>query len=129
MALADRSAATALKLLTKYGQNVTLRRVTVKGAYNSATGKTAAPTTAEVTVKAHPTDFNSGNRSANTQVNTGDKLILIAGSSISRPQIGDTITIGSDRYTIVPRSANGQEVEAVVVSGITVLYKIHGRLS
>lgn len=130
MALADTSAATALKLLKKYGRSVVVTRVTAPGTYNSSTGKTSTPTTASATIKAYVTDFQVRGFSApNIQVKSGDKMMIVAATGFSAPKHGDTFTVGGETYTIVPITDNGMEVVTIYVKETPVLYKIHGRKS
>lgn len=130
MGLAESSSATALKLITKYGKSVVVTRVTVPGVYDTATGKTSAPTTAQQTIKAYVTDFQArGFNAPNILVKTGDKMILVAGSGFTKPDLGDTFTVGGITYSIVPIKDNGMEIVTVSVKEVDVLYKIHGRHS
>lgn len=130
MALADSASRTALKLIAKHGKTISVSRVTVPGAYDTATGTTSEPTVATVSVKAYVKDCDSSPyRAPNVLVKTGDKELLIAASGFSKPDIGDTFTVGGVIYTIVPVESNGLGIQTVSVGETDVLYKVHGRAS
>jgi len=129
-AFADRMAATGLRLLTKYGKSITVTRITAPGAYDSSSGKTAAPTTVTVNAKCYPKDFDSSySNRPNLLLKSGDKQLIISASGFSKPSLGDWFTIDGVKYTIVPIREGGLEIETIFAQEIPVLYYVHGRRS
>lgn len=91
----DRAAATALKLLTKFGQSITLTSVTT-GAYDPATGMQAT-TTSTSTPKGLLTKHNARDVDG-TLIMHGDKKLLLDASTAIKTD--DTVTVGSTVYSI-----------------------------
>ena len=92
----DRAAATALKLLTKYGRSVTVTSVT-PGTYDPAAGSitnTTATSTAKGLVTEHKATDIDG-----TLIKAGDKKLLLDSSAVI--SIDDSVTVGSDVYSVV----------------------------
>ncbi len=119
-----RAAATSLRLLTKYGQAVTLRTITA-GTYDPATGtNTQAPAdTARVGALFDYTDQGREGQQyvRGNLVLTGDKQILVdATASIALTD--RIVTAAGLVYSIV-------SVAEVNPAGTRVLYDIHGRVS
>lgn len=128
MGLAETSAKTALNMLTKFGRNITVSRVTSAGTYNGDTGKTSAPSISSAVVKGYLKDYDSRARSSpNLLIQTGDKEFIVSARNFSKPSLADTFTVDGERYTIVPIRESGLEIQTIEVSGLPVLYKIHGR--
>lgn len=125
MSVYDRAAATALRMLEKYGQDVTHRAYTA-GTYNPATG-TAAPTTTDTTRKGALLSYGSGGASM-ARINTtvrgelvqvSDKRLLLDGSAGVSPQ--DRIIVAGVEY--VPVS-----IDDISPAGTRVMLDIHARV-
>lgn len=117
------TAATSLKLLTRFGRTVTLRRQ-VAGAYDPATGS-ATVTTTDYTGKGAIFDFDERRLGTvfapGSTIQMGDKYLLLAPDGITvAPAPGDFLIFGSDTWNIV----NKKSVEP---AGIVVLYELHLR--
>lgn len=112
-----KSAATALKLLTKFGQTVTRRNYSV-GVYDPTTGANAV-TYADTTWKGALLDFGSGKTlERGGLIQVGDKRILAEPSMA--PQLEDHIIVGVVEYSIV-------SIGEVNPAGTVVLYDVHCR--
>lgn len=109
--------AAAARLLTTYGQPMTLRKRT-PGAYNPATGA-AAVTQADTTVQgadfAMPEAMIDG-----TNILRGDRQVLISGGG-SVPDAGDLLVAGGVARNIV-------SVKATAPAGTVVIYELVTRL-
>lgn len=113
-----KSAATALRLLTKFGQAVTLRKQTA-GAYDPATG-TAAITTSDTTGNAAVLEFSNGERyQAGTTIQEGDKKALLNAIAVT-PAPNDLLIVGSATWTIL-------SIKTLAPAGTVVLYELHLR--
>ena len=113
------SAATALRLLTKFGQDVTLRSVTI-GAYDTATGANAI-TTSDTTVKAAILDFKSRFGIGQTEIDlvqAGDKHCLMQAGTI--PNLQDVVVVGTKIYSVL-------SIGEVNPAGTPVMYSLHLR--
>ena len=112
-----KSAATALKLLTKFGRTVTRRNYTV-GTYSPSTGANAV-TYADTTWKGALLDFGAGKTlERGSLIQVGDKrLLLEAGAA---PQLEDHMIVGSTEYAII-------SVGEVNPAGTSVLFDLHLR--
>lgn len=123
MTIYDRAAATALRLLTKYGQTVTLRRITT-GDYDPSTGS-ASQTTTDYTASAAKFDFDfrmSGMTFVpGTLIQSGDKQIFMSAHSLGiTPAPGDQVIIGVDTWPVMG-------VKELKPADTAVLYEILGR--
>jgi|SRR3990170_768511 len=91
----------ALKLLTKHGQDITLR-ATVVGAYNPASG-TATTTVTDTTRKGAIFDYKLvvyGNDTINnTLVQAGDKRLYMDANG-SAPTLNDQVIVGGVTWQI-----------------------------
>lgn len=96
MSLYENLAATALRLLAKYGAPTTIQRVTI-GAYNPATG-TASNSTSNLTttglVRLYQNKLIDGER-----VKVGDKEVVLSNEQI--PLLSDKIIVDSVPWSIV----------------------------
>ena len=111
------NAATVLRLLTKYGQDVTLRSYT-PGTYNPATG-TATPTQTDTTRKGAIFDFGAGQTlERGTLIQGGDKRLLVDPTASINPQ--DHFIVGGVEYVIV-------SIGELNPAGTRILYDIHLR--
>lgn len=110
-------AATALRLLTRFGQSVTLTQETAP-AYDSTT-MVVTPTTATYSRKAVLVDYDRINFGTvlqdGTQEETTDKRAYVDAGTIS-PEVGNTLTFPNG---LVYRICN---VKTVAPGGTAVLY-------
>lgn len=115
----SRTAATALRLITKFGADVT-RTATTPGTYNPATG-TTTPTTANTTRKGAKFPFANGVTSVRGQLIQSEdaELLLDAEGSVD---LTDRYTVGGTVYTVV-------SFEALAPAGTVVLNTLHIRKS
>lgn len=118
-----KSAATALRLLTKFGRTVTLRKQTA-GAYDPATSSSTVTTT-DYTGTGALFDFNErllGTQFADGQTyQVGDKKLLLAPAGITTdPAPGDLLIFGSDTWTVL-------NIKTLEPAGTPVLYELHLR--
>lgn len=112
-----KAAATALRLLTKFGRDVTLRNYTV-GTYDPATG-TNSVSTSDVTVKAAVLDYGAGQmEQAGNLIQSGDKRCLVQAGTV--PALEDHVIVGSKDYSIL-------SVGEVNPAGTPVIYNLHLR--
>ena len=113
----SKSAASALKLLTKFGQNVTRRAYTI-GTYDPATGL-VTNTYADTTLKGVLFDFASGQTlERGTLIQTGDKRLYVDASATISPQ--DHFIVDTIEYTIV-------SIGELKPAGTSILFDIHLR--
>jgi hypothetical protein len=125
MALYSKLATTALRLLTKYGAEVTLRQSSVgSGDYDPPTGAVTREADVDTTRKALLLDqpgsqisqrFGNNNQ-ANSLVQQGEKWLYIDANGVA-PALQDKIIISHVKYTIV-------DVQEMGPGGIAVLYMI-----
>ena len=112
-----KSAASALKMLTKFGQSVTRRSYTA-GTYDPATGL-VTPTTADTTRKGALFDFGEGQTlERGTLIQSGDKRLLLDATATVLPQ--DHFIIGGTENVIV-------SIGEINPAGTVVLYDLHLR--
>lgn len=111
-------ATTAVSLLTKFGQNVTLRK-TNAGAYDASAGSVASTPT-DSTLKGALFDFPLGTREfEGTLVEKNDKYLLLAANG-AIPSVDDAVIVGGVQFTIIA-------VKTLSPAGTTVLYTLHLR--
>lgn len=94
-------AATSLKLLTKFGRDVTYRQIG-DAVYNSNTG-TITPTETNITVKGADFDFKdktSGNQFFTENIQENDRYILLQ-PSIAGGTVNDKIIIGTVLWNVI----------------------------
>lgn len=119
MTIYDRAAATANRMLAKYGMEVTLHRVTT-GAYDPATG--SAPTTTADYIGTGAV-FDYAQRDIDgSLIKSGDQKLLMSpfqtdGSAMPVPTTSDKILIGSTVYSIQPS-------KTVAPAGTNVLFEL-----
>ena len=91
-------ASTAARLLTKYGQTVTLSRET-SGTFNPVLGSYASPSATSWTGKGAAFNYNK-NEVDGTQIRADDLRLTL--EAVSTPPItGDTVTVNGIDYTAV----------------------------
>ena len=114
----DRMAATALRLITQYGEAITLTRAT-PGAYDPTTGTTAAGSTANYNGFGVPIDYDQSEKFSD-QIKQGDsRLFINAVSTI--PQPADTLTLDSIVYRVM-------DVRKYTINSEHVLYELQLRV-
>lgn len=110
------SAATARRLLDKFGQTVTLTR-TVAGGYDPATGVTTPDVTDTATVKAALLPYSNGDKlAAGGVIRTGDRKAYIAPDTTFAP---DALTKLTEADGTVWQL---ESVEPLAPAGVPVLY-------
>lgn len=88
---------TANSMLSEFGQSVTITRKT-SGAYDPAFGSVTITTTTQTGTGAI---FDYGDRDINgTLVLQGDKKLLLSQIGIDDIEVNDTVTLGSNTYTV-----------------------------
>lgn len=93
-----KSKATAIALLTKFGQSVLLRNVTI-GTYDPSTGANAV-TSSDISVNAAMFDFGKGQTEMfGNLVQTGDKRCVM--SATATPSLEDKVVVGGKEYAII----------------------------
>jgi hypothetical protein len=94
LALSGPLRKVASKVITKFGGEVTIRRITV-GAYNTSTG-TAAETTSDTVLRGVVEDVNV--REVNDLIQSGDKRLTVAAADVAAvPSTADRVLIGGVR--------------------------------
>lgn len=94
-----KTAATAARLLERFGRSATLNRTT-PGAYNPATGAPAAGTTTPHACTAALFEYSQRDIDG-THIRVGDQRAYIAPDIAVTPQTGDTLTIGGDAWSVI----------------------------
>lgn len=116
-AFTDNMPATALRLLTKYGEAVSLSRVT-EGSYDVSNGTVAAGSTTNYTGYGAPVDYIAAEIDG-TVIQQGDVRLLLNQTS-TEPAVGDTCTLNSIVYRVV-------NVDRSRASGVNIIYKLQLR--
>ena len=113
-----RTAATAARLLSKFGAPVTLRNVTI-GTYDPATGQTATTNT-DTTRNAALLEFGAGqvNAAGGGLIQAGDRRCLLEPGVV--PALEDHIIAQGKEYVI-------KGIGEVNPAGTPVLYDLHLR--
>ena len=129
-AFEDRTAATALRQIAKYGKTISIQRQGEK-TYDETTLKyTEADTPAADVIKALVKDFDATTAARlGARVQSGDKIFTVAASGLTKPDLGASVTVDGETLAIVPKTDGGLEVMTVYAGEIAVLYRIHGRKS
>ena len=115
-----KNQATANRLLTKFGQSITLTSNTA-GAYNVATGTSAITQTTQSAIGAI-FDWGTENRPSYGQefidsslIRSQDRQLLLSPVGINQPNLGDIATIQGKQYNLVP------PMKSIAPAGICVL--------
>lgn len=101
MAFYDRMAETALRLISQYGQTMTLREVT-PGAYDPGTGETSADSVTESSVSGVLIEYTGQERQNNSLIQQGDKKVMLPAKALAQPSLNSKVIIQSEVWTIVP---------------------------
>ena len=110
MALSGPLRKVASKVITKFGGEVTIRRITV-GAYNTSTG-TAAETTSDTVLRGVLEDVNV--REVNDLIQSGDKRLTVAAADVAAvPSTADRVLIGGVTHQIIRVTTVEQDNTAI----------------
>ena len=114
-----RPAATAKRLLTRFGQVVTIIKRTTPGAYDPATGTVSGGT---VGYSCAGAVMNYASRDIDgTLVQRGDVRVLLAPDAAFEPKPGDTVTLAdTTELTVI-------NAQATKPAGSPVLYEVQAR--
>ena len=100
----------ASKVITKFGGEVTIRRITV-GAYNTSTG-TAAETTSDTELRGVLEDVNV--REVNDLIQSGDKRLTVAAADVAAvPSTADRVLIGGITHQVIRVTTIEQDNEPI----------------
>ena len=111
MALSTSLRKVASKLVSKFGGEVTFRRITT-GAYNTSTGAATA-TASTTTVRGVLEDVSE--REVNDLIKGTDKKLTIAAADVSfEPAVSDQVTVASRIMQIVQVNKIEQDNTAIV---------------
>lgn len=116
----DRMAATAAKLLKKYGAAAVLSRVTA-GDYDPATGNTIGETTATYSCFAAKFDYEQKDIDG-TQIRVGDQRVYLSAPGVVQPQSGDTMT-----FTGSAKVFDVVTAKAINPAGTAVIFEVQVR--
>lgn len=110
-----KSAATALKLITKFGASATLIK-RVEGNYDPATGSNIVTETS-YTVKAVLLNYRANEtNTAGSLVQAKDRKVIMQATTVT-PDVSDTFTFNGVTYRVV-------EVKTLSPAGIAVLHEL-----
>jgi len=119
----DRMSATALNLIARFGQAITLRD-TVPGEYDPVTGGSTPETTVDQPAQAILQDYalqQAGMSYAEgTVIKQGDKKILVAAQGLTPPQLTTTVIADGATWTIV-------NIKEINPAGTPLVYELQGR--
>lgn len=119
----DRMASTALRLIERFGQTITLRD-TVPGEYDPVTGETTPETPIDQPAQAILQDYapqQSGMSYAEgTVIKQGDKKILVAAQGLTPPTLTTTVLADGATWTII-------NVKEINPAGTPLVYELQGR--
>jgi hypothetical protein len=118
----NRMAATASKLLAKFGATVTVSRTT-GGSTNPVTGAATPGSTATLTAKGLLTEFSDQMKGANlvgqgTTIQQGDRLLILDNSF--EPLMTDRPVVGSQQWNIL-------NIESKKPANVPLVYLVHVR--
>lgn len=119
----DRMASTALRLIERFGQTITLRD-TVPGEYDPVTGSQTPDVEVDQPAQAILQDYalqQSGMTYAEgTVIKQGDKKILVAAQGLTPPQLTTTVLADGATWTIV-------NIKEINPAGTPLVYELQGR--
>jgi hypothetical protein len=117
----DRTAATALRLITQFGQPVTISK-TEPGEYDPETGGEAPGVTIEQTAQGVLLDFTGQEFQNNSLIRQGDKKLKIAAQGLAWvPGLLDKVVAQGRTWAIVP------PLKEVNPAGTPILYELQVR--
>jgi len=111
-------AAAALRLIDKFGRNVTLRSVTA-GSYDTATMTKTGASDADKVVKMAIVEYKQSQIDGEV-VQRGDELGLLAASAVTAKPVVNDIVIDSVQYKII-------NIETIKPGDTALLYKLQLR--
>jgi len=107
------NALTAKRLLTRYGQALTITHYDTSDTYDSATGVAESIPS---TQSGYGAIFDYKNSEMDgTLIEKGDKKLLLSAVDITAPQLTDIVTIAGIDYTIV-------SINTLSPGGVVVMY-------
>jgi hypothetical protein len=110
LALSGPLRKVASKVITKFGGEVTIRRITV-GAYNTSTG-TAAETTSDTVLRGVLEDVNV--REVSDLIQSGDKRLTVAAADVAAvPSTADRVLIGGITHQVIRVTTIEQDNTAI----------------
>jgi hypothetical protein len=117
----DRTAATALRLITQFGQPVTIRAITV-GEYDPDTGSAPPDTITEQTAQGILLDFTGQEFQNNSLIKQGDKKLKIAAQGLAwAPDLLNKVIVQGRTWSIVP------PLKEINPAGTPILYELQVR--
>jgi hypothetical protein len=117
----DRTAATALRLITQFGQPVTISK-TEPGEYDPETGGDSPGATIEQTAQGILLDFTGQEFQNNSLIKQGDKKLKIAAQGLEWvPDLLNKVIIQGRTWSIVP------PLKEVNPAGTPILYELQVR--
>lgn len=117
----DRTAATALRLITQFGQPVTISK-TEPGEYDPETGGDTPGATIEQTAQGILLDFTGQEFQNNSLIRQGDKKLKIAAQGLAWvPGLLDKVVAQGRTWSIVP------PLKEVNPAGTPILYELQVR--
>jgi len=117
----DRTAATAQRLITQFGQPVTIRATTV-GEYDPEAGSAPPDSTKEQTAQGMLLDFTGQEFQNNSLIKQGDKKLKIAAQGLEWvPDLLNKVIIQGRTWSIVP------PLKEVNPAGTPILYELQVR--
>lgn len=117
----DRTAATALRLITQFGQPVTISK-TEPGEYDPETGGDTPGATIEQTAQGILLDFTGQEFQNNSLIRQGDKKLKIAAQGLAWvPGLLDKVVAQGRTWSIVP------PLKEINPAGTPILYELQVR--
>ncbi len=116
MSFASNLTATALRLLTTYGQSISVTRDVI-GAYATATGTVTDSNDTTYSGYGYPQNYNSFQIDGSL---IKQQNILLVFSSTTTPLVDDIFTVSSIAYT-------AQNVEKITAQGSNIVYQVQLR--
>lgn len=117
----DRTAATALRLITQFGQPVIIRATTV-GEYDPETGSAPPDSTKEQAAQGILLDFTGQEFQNNSLIKQGDKKLKIAARGLEwAPSLLNKVVVQGRTWSIVP------PLKEVNPAGTPILYELQVR--
>jgi hypothetical protein len=114
----DKTAATASRLLARFGAPVTVTRETA-GGYDSETGTTTDPTSQVWTPIGVKLDY-SQKEIDGTLIKAGDQRVYMSAEPGLDPKTGDAVTLGAEVWRVV-------DSRTLAPAGIAVLLDVQVR--
>lgn len=117
----DRTAATALRLITQFGQPVTISK-TEPGEYDPEVGGDTPGATIEQTAQGILLDFTGQEFQNNSLIKQGDKKLKIAAQGLEwAPELLNKVVVQGRTWSIVP------PLKEINPAGTPILYELQVR--